>query len=231
MAANITYHEQTDIDNIRKLREVLKTLPAFAKDYFRAIEPTTSTKTRISYAYDIRIFFQFLISQNPSLAKIGIPNLNVSVLDQLKPIDIEEYMEYLKLYDSPNDQTTITNGERGLKRKISSLRSFYTYYYKRQAIETNQVQLVDMPRSMTKPLSASTPVKRLHCWIILNTAVINSLVSEKLITKKQNCVILPLSLSCLVPVSVYLNVSDWMWKTLTSVTTVFASYAKAVLRW
>lgn len=152
MAANITYHEQTDIDNIRKLREVLKTLPAFAKDYFRAIEPTTSTKTRISYAYDIRIFFQFLISQNPSLAKIGIPNLNVSVLDQLKPIDIEEYMEYLKLYDSPNDQTTITNVERGLKRKISSLRSFYTYYYKRQAIETNPVQLVDMPKIHDKAI-------------------------------------------------------------------------------
>ena len=152
VAANITYHEQTDMDNIRKLREVLKTLPAFAKDYFRAIEPTTSTKTRISYAYDIRIFFQFLISQNPSLAKVGIPNLNVSVLDQLKPIDIEEYMEYLKLYDSPNDQTTITNGERGLKRKISSLRSFYTYYYKRQAIETNPVQLVDMPKIHDKAI-------------------------------------------------------------------------------
>ena len=152
MAANITYHEQTDMDNIRKLREVLKTLPAFANDYFRAIEPTTSTKTRISYAYDIRIFFQFLISQNPSLAKIGIPNLNVSVLDQLKPIDIEEYMEYLKLYDSPNDQMTITNGERGLKRKISSLRSFYTYYYKRQAIETNPVQLVDMPKIHDKAI-------------------------------------------------------------------------------
>lgn len=152
VAANITYHEQTDMDNIRKLREVLKTLPAFAKDYFRAIEPTTSTKTRISYAYDIRIFFQFLISQNPSLAKIGIPNLNVSVLDQLKPIDIEEYMEYLKLYDSPNDQMTITNGERGLKRKISSLRSFYTYYYKRQAIETNPVQLVDMPKIHDKAI-------------------------------------------------------------------------------
>ena len=152
MAANITYHEQTDMDNIRKLREIVKTLPASAKDYFRAIVPTTSTKTRISYAYDIRIFFQFLISQNPSLAKIGIPNLNVSVLDQLKPIDIEEYMEYLKLYDSPNDQTTITNGERGLKRKISSLRSFYTYYYKRQAIETNPVQLVDMPKIHDKAI-------------------------------------------------------------------------------
>ena len=61
MAANITYHEQTDMDNIRKLREVLKTLPAFAKDYFRAVEPTTSARTRISYAYDIRVFFHFLM--------------------------------------------------------------------------------------------------------------------------------------------------------------------------
>ena len=147
-----TYQEETYIDNTIRLRGVLNTMPDFARDYFRAIEPTTSTKTRISYAYDIRIFFQFLISQNPSLAKVGIPNLNVSVLDQLKPIDIEEYMEYLKLYDSPNDQTTITNGERGLKRKISSLRSFYTYYYKRQAIETNPVQLVDMPKIHDKAI-------------------------------------------------------------------------------
>lgn len=231
MAANITYHEQTDMDNIRKLREVLKTLPAFAKDYFRAIEPTTSTKTRISYAYDIRIFFQFLISQNPSLAKIGIPNLNVSVLDQLKPIDIEEYMEYLKLYDSPNDQMTITNGERGLKRKISSLRSFYTYYYKRQAIETNPVQLVDMPKIHDKAIIRLDAGETAALLDYIEHCGVSSPVSEKLITKKQNCVILPLSLSCLVPVSVYLNVSDWMWKTLTSVTTVFASYAKAVLRW
>lgn len=173
------------MDNIRKLREVLKTLPSFAKDYFRAIEPTTSTKTRISYAYDIRIFFQFLISQNPSLAKIGIPNLNVSVLDQLKPIDIEEYMEYLKLYDSPNDQMTITNGERGLKRKISSLRSFYTYYYKRQAIETNPVQLVDMPKIHDKAIiRLDAGMKRLHWLDYIEHCGDSSPVSEKLITEK-----------------------------------------------
>ena len=32
---------------------------------------------------------------------------------------------------------TETNGERGLKRKISALRSFYAYYYRREMIETN----------------------------------------------------------------------------------------------
>ena len=57
MDNKITYHEQNDIDNTLKLREVLKTLPPFCRDYFRAIDATTTTKTRISYAYDIRIFF------------------------------------------------------------------------------------------------------------------------------------------------------------------------------
>ena len=56
----VTYHEQTDISNILKLRAVLKTLPDFCKDYFRAMDPLTTTKTRISYAYDIRnLFLQF----------------------------------------------------------------------------------------------------------------------------------------------------------------------------
>ena len=67
MDNKITYHEQNDIDNTLKLREVLKTLPPFCRDYFRAIDATTTTKTRISYAYDIRIFFQFLLDQNPKL--------------------------------------------------------------------------------------------------------------------------------------------------------------------
>lgn len=33
------YHEQSQIDQTLRLREVLKTLPPFAKDYFRAMEP------------------------------------------------------------------------------------------------------------------------------------------------------------------------------------------------
>ncbi len=54
------YYKQTQIDQTLRLREVLKTLPPFAKDYFRAMEPKSSAKTRINYAYDIRVFFHFL---------------------------------------------------------------------------------------------------------------------------------------------------------------------------
>ncbi len=148
---NITYQEQVNIDNVLRLREVLKTLPGFAKDYFRAIEPTTSTRTRISYAYDIRIFFQFLKSENPSFRDQDITTLTVDVLDQLQAVDIEEYQEYLKVYSDNNDKI-VTNGERGLKRKMSALRSFYAYYYKRELIHTNPTLLIDMPKLHDKEI-------------------------------------------------------------------------------
>ena len=150
MDNKITYHEQNDIDNTLKLREVLKTLPPFCRDYFRAIDATTTTKTRISYAYDIRIFFQFLLEQNPAFRDWSIDAFTVDVLDQLTAVDLEEYEEYLKVYQA-GDKTE-TNGERGLKRKMSSLRSFYAYYFKREMIHTNPTVLVDVPKIHQKSI-------------------------------------------------------------------------------
>ena len=145
-----TYREHTDTENILKLRQVLSTLPAFCKDYFRAIDSTTTTKTRISYAYDIRIFFQFLLDENPVFKNYAMTDFSVEVLDQIKAIDLEEYMEYLKVYQ--NGDKTETNGERGLKRKISALRSFYAYYYKREMIHTNPTVLIDVPKIHDKSI-------------------------------------------------------------------------------
>ncbi len=103
MNKSISYHEQTDIKNTIRLREILKTMPPFCKDYFRAIEPTTSTKTRISYAYDIRLFFRYLLSENPAFKNYTMQDLKVTLLDQLDVVDIEEYQEYLKVYESSDN--------------------------------------------------------------------------------------------------------------------------------
>ena len=150
MDKKVTYHEQTDVENTLRLRDVLKTLPPFCKDFFRAIEPRTTTKTRISYAYDIRIFFQFLLEQNPAFRDWSIDAFTVDVLDQITSVDLEEYEEYLKVYQA-GDKTE-TNGERGLKRKMSSLRSFYAYYFKREMIHTNPTVLVDVPKIHQKSI-------------------------------------------------------------------------------
>ena len=150
MDKKVTYHEQTDVENTLRLRDVLKTLPPFCRDFFRAIEPRTTTKTRISYAYDIRIFFQFLLEQNPAFKDWSMDSFTVDVLDQITALDLEEYEEYLKVYQA-GDKTE-TNGERGLKRKMSSLRSFYAYYFKREMIHTNPTVLVDVPKIHQKSI-------------------------------------------------------------------------------
>lgn len=150
MDKKVTYHEQTDVENTLRLRDVLKTLPPFCRDFFRAIEPRTTTKTRISYAYDIRIFFQFLLEQNPAFKDWSMDSFTVDILDQITALDLEEYEEYLKVYQA-GDKTE-TNGERGLKRKMSSLRSFYAYYFKREMIHTNPTVLVDVPKIHQKSI-------------------------------------------------------------------------------
>ena len=67
--ANIPYYEQKDIENIKKLREMMKELPPFCTEFFRGIEPRTSTRTRIAYAYDLSVFFDFLKKEKGILDK------------------------------------------------------------------------------------------------------------------------------------------------------------------
>ena len=145
-----TYHEQTKIDQTIRLREVLKTLPSFARDYFRAIEPRSSARTRINYAYDIRVFFHFLMENNPIYRDYTISQFTPSDLERLEPVDIEEYMEYLKVYK--REEEFVTNGEKGLSRKMSALRSFYNYYFKHQIISRNPTLLVEMPKLHEKAI-------------------------------------------------------------------------------
>lgn len=151
MSSEKTYHEQTMIDYTLRLREILKTLPPFAKDYFRAIEPTSSIRTRMNYAYDIRVFYHYLIENNPIYREYSIDQFTPADLEQLEPVDIEEYMEYLKVYKR-DDNELMTNGEKGLARKMSALRSFYGYYYKHQIITKNPTLLVNMPKQHDKAI-------------------------------------------------------------------------------
>ena len=145
-----TYHEQINKENATKLRELLADLPPFCSMFFRGIEPTTSSRTRIAYAYDLKIFFRFLHETNPVLKQIEIRDMKVDVLDQLKAVDIEEYLDYLKYYKHGDKE--IVNDETGKKRKLITLRSFYNYYFKKEMITSNPALLVNIPKLHEKEI-------------------------------------------------------------------------------
>ncbi|MCR5557307.1 MAG: tyrosine-type recombinase/integrase [Butyrivibrio sp.] len=138
------YYTEQDKLNVIRMREVLDTLPRFCRQYFRGIEPTTSARTRLGYAYDLRTFFEYLHNVNPIVRKLEIKDLTIDILDKIEKEDIEEYLEYLSLYAKEDKE--ITNAEQGKKRKMSALRSMYTYFYKSELINNNTPELVNMPK-------------------------------------------------------------------------------------
>ncbi len=144
------YHDQQNIGNVEKMREVVAMLPPFCKQFFRGITENTSARTRLAYAYDIRIFFEFLHETNSALSRMEITEFPLAILDQITREDIEEYTEYLSYYEK--DGKVYTNDERGKKRKLCSLRSFYNYYFESELIKNNPAQLVPLPKLHEKEI-------------------------------------------------------------------------------
>ena len=140
-----SYHKQEDLKNTKKLREMTADLPPYVRDFFRGIEPQTSSRTRIAYAYDLRVFFNYLHDNNSEFGKKDLKEISLSDLESLQPMDIEEYLDYVKIYSAKSGMEN-SNGLTAIKRKLASLRSFYKYFYIREAITYNPVELVAMPK-------------------------------------------------------------------------------------
>jgi len=149
------YHDEQNKQNILKLRAVLDTLPPFCKTYFRGIEDYTSTRTRLAYAYDIRVFFEYLHENNAICKKMEIIDFPLTILDQLTRMDIEEYLGYMSLYQK--DGRDISNTERGKARKLSALRSFYNYFYQQELLTNNPASLVSTPKLHEKAIIRLEP--------------------------------------------------------------------------
>ncbi len=149
------YHDEQSKQNILKMRAVLDTLPPFCRTFFRGIEEYTSPRTRLAYAYDIRLFFEYLHERNPVCAGTDIRDYPITLLDSLTRLDIEEYLEYMSLYQK--DGKDISNDERGKARKLAALRSFYNYFYQNEMISKNPAALVPLPKQHEKEIIRLEP--------------------------------------------------------------------------
>ena len=200
------YNKQLENNNVIHLREILATLPSFCIIFFRSIEPRTTIKTRIAYAYDLRVFFNYLISIN---SKLNMNNITLEYLDSLKAINIEEYMEYLKYY---NNEKNISNSNEGIKRKIASLKSFYNYYYKNELIKNNPASLISMPKLRQKEIIRLEPdeVAKLLDLVESGELLTNQEKKFHKLTKDRDLALLSLLLGTGIRISecVGINISD-----------------------
>lgn len=144
------YARTQEIRNTKKMREILEDLPRFCRQYFRGIEETTGARTRLAYAYDLRVFFEFLHRENSSLKSLKVRDFPLQVLEQIGKEDVEEYLEYLSYYEK--DGQTFTNDARGKARKLSAVRSLFKYFYTSELLTKDVTALVPLPRLHEKPI-------------------------------------------------------------------------------
>ncbi len=144
------YSRAQEIKNTRKMREILDELPRFCRQYFRGIEESTGARTRLAYAYDLRIFFEFIESENSAMKGTAIRDYPVSILEQIGKEDIEEFLEYLTYYEK--DGQVFTNDARGKARKLSAVRSMFKYFYTSEILSRDVSALVPLPKLHEKPI-------------------------------------------------------------------------------
>ena len=147
------FHQRTRIERTHRLRQLLRELPDVCSDYFISIEQLTSPLTRLSYAYDLKLFFQYLSDELPKFNGKPIAQFTVEDIRQVTKQDLERYARYLSLYvkneladDGQPTSKEITNNEYGIKRKYASLRAFYKYLFADGLIESNLAALVPLPK-------------------------------------------------------------------------------------
>ena len=147
----LAYHEELDKKNTVKLRELQKDLPVFCNIFFRGIDQITASRTKIAYAYDLKVFFTYLMEELN--IHDSIDDFTVQDVENLTVPELEEYMEYLKYRTKEKENAEgemetidILNHNKSIKRKISSLKSFYNYLYKAGLISSNKASLLSLPK-------------------------------------------------------------------------------------
>lgn len=149
------YHEQQEIKNIILMRNILKDMPDYMTTFFRSIEYSKAPRTRLGYARDLKSFYEYLCDTNPVLKGKTPKDISIDIINQLESEDIEEYLDYLKVYEK--DGREYTNGERAIKRKLTSLRVFMGYLYKNKKINGNPALIVETPKIHEKAIIRMDP--------------------------------------------------------------------------
>ena len=138
------YFTQRDEDNVLKIREIRKDLPAFCGEFFRGIEQNSTPLTRLGYARDLKIFFDFLVSETEEFYEKPILQLDIEDLDKITSTHLEMFLEYISLYRL--NGKTYKNGEKAKCRKLSSIRALLKYFYKKEKIKSNVASKIDTPK-------------------------------------------------------------------------------------
>ena len=142
------FYAERNVSNNAKIEKILLELPPYIGDYFVGIEPRTSSLTRLNYAYDLRVFFQFLSKK--IMKNTSVESITLEQLDSVDAFTFEHYLSYLNHYEI-NGKVYSCN-EQAKKRKLASVRSWFKYFYNKGLLNSNPPSKVSLPKIHEKEI-------------------------------------------------------------------------------
>lgn len=142
------YYVKRNISDIEKISELLDELPPFCADYFLGVESRTSPQTRLKYAYDLRIFFDFLCKKK--YRNFDVRDLTLEQLEGVTHYDIELFLSYLSHYRFRDKY--LSCDERAKARKLSAVRAMFKYFFNKGLIEVDNSAKVPTPKLHEKEI-------------------------------------------------------------------------------
>jgi len=148
-----TYHEERNIKNEKQLREQLAKLPVFCADFFMSLTDTTSSSTRCGYAYDLDIFFSYLCEEEKDFEGTAPAEFSLQDLSKVWVSHLERFMAYLTYYERNGEGKAVlthTNKEKGKSRKLSAVRTLFSYFFRKEKLKANPTELINPPKQHEK---------------------------------------------------------------------------------
>ncbi|MDO5389126.1 MAG: tyrosine-type recombinase/integrase, partial [Clostridia bacterium] len=113
-------------------------------------------RTRVAYAYDLKVFFNFLTEECSKFKNKNIKDLDLNDLKEVRATDINEFLSYTEYYIN-NEGEEKSNSENGKSRKLAAVRGLFKYFYRMEKIPSNPAELVNKPKIHEKEIIRLEP--------------------------------------------------------------------------
>ncbi|MDY2959698.1 MAG: tyrosine-type recombinase/integrase [Hornefia sp.] len=144
----ITIHNKSDKpDNIVakenetviECESVESDLPNFLRSFFVYLRGNVLPMTRLAYLRDIRVFFNYLISETDITSATDTKKITLEEIDKIKAMDVNLYLDFSRRYKVESDKsiTVYENHNKTLARKKSSLSVMFKQLYRDELISKN----------------------------------------------------------------------------------------------
>ena len=135
------YWTERDSKTRERINTLLNDLPDFVGNYESFISDTTAALTRENYIRDLKLFFDFILKE---LDLSSVYDITPDTLSSLSVDFLSSYSRHLSNYNSKGESVTIKDSTKS--RRLSAVRSLYSYLYDTEQIPQNQMTKIKTPK-------------------------------------------------------------------------------------